>query len=132
MYTPWSLRTRKIWLLCKSTMWCVVFYFVLKKVHVLGASVVWYLSLLLMNSFNKTEAATCIFPILALVLFSNGTYVETFKTSLPQQYKIVRLGIKMWNTLLNLGEGSWYYWSRKQYIDSIEFFLYFIQTVLLR
>jgi len=44
--------------------------------HALGASLEWHFSFLLMNSFNKTEAATCIFPLanyasLGLSLFSD-------------------------------------------------------------
>ena len=44
--------------------------------HALGASLEWHFSFPLMNSSNKTEAATCIFPLanyasLDLSLFSN-------------------------------------------------------------
>jgi len=37
------------------------------KTHALRASVVWYLSLPLMNSFNKTDAAT--FPMPAMLSY---------------------------------------------------------------
>jgi len=68
----------------------VVYIWKWSSAHALGASVVWHCSLLLLNSFNKTEAAVfscrlCFlgdFPFISLI-FSHTQYPRIFYAEVP-------------------------------------------------
>ena len=90
VYAAWQLKLYRTTSLCShiflvlrdhKVYMYVVYIWKWSSAHALGASVVWHHSLLLMNSFNKTEAAVFSFRLCFLraflfisLILNNTTY----------------------------------------------------------